>query len=194
MLKTLLNPFEKFSENQLLIFGILFLLIGSFLGYQFNALFDSILHISFPDNISLINHLLQNIILTLILTVFLFALGKYFNSKTRFIDILNSSLIARIPFYLTTLVNINDTSSTISSKLLESLNDLKNITISKQDYFILFLTSILSLAGIIWLAILLWNGFKTATNAKTTKQIVLFILVILIANFVSSYTYQLLNL
>lgn len=194
MIKTLLNPFEKYSEKQLLIFGILFLLIGSFLGYQFNALFDSILHISFPDNISFINHLLQNIALTLILTVFLFALGNYFNSKTRFIDILNSSLIARIPFYLTTLVNINDASSTISNKLLESLNDLKNITISTQDYFVLFLTSILSLVGIIWLSILLWNGFKTATNAKTTKQIVLFILVILIANFASSYTYQLLNL
>lgn len=194
MIKTLLNPFEKYSEKQLLIFGILFLLIGSFLGYQFNALFDSILHISFPDNISFINHLLQNIALTLILTVFLFALGNYFNSKTRFIDILNSSLIARVPFYLTTLVNINDASSTISNKLLESLNDLKNITISTQDYFVLFLTSILSLVGIIWLSILLWNGFKTATNAKTTKQIVLFILVILIANFASSYTYQLLNL
>ena len=194
MIKTLLNPFEKYSEKQLLIFGILFLLIGSLLGYQFNALFDSILHISFPDNISFINHLLQNIALTLILTVFLFALGKYFNSKTRFIDILNSSLIARIPFYLTTLANINDASSTISNKLLESLNDLKNITISTQDYFVLFLTSILSLFGIIWLSILLWNGFKTATNAKTTKQIVLFILIILIANFASSYTYQLLNL
>lgn len=194
MIKTLLNPFEKYSEKQLFIFGILFLLIGSFLGYQFNALFDSILHISFPDNISFINHLLQNIALTLILTFFLFALGKYFNSKTRFIDILNSSLIARIPFYLTTLSNINDASSTISNKLLESLNDLKNITISTQDYFVLFLTSILSLVGIIWLSILLWNGFKTATNAKTTKQIVLFILIILIANFASSYTYQLLNL
>ncbi|CAM3650256.1 YIP1 family protein [Flavobacterium gelidilacus] len=194
MIKALLNPFEKYSEKQLLIFGILFLLFGSFLGYQFNALFDSILHISFPDSISFINHLLQNIALTLILTFFLFALGKYFNSKTRFIDILNSSLIARIPFYLTTLANINDASSTISNKLLESLNDLKNITISTQDYFVLFLTSILSLVGIIGLSILLWNGFKTATNAKTTKQIVLFILVILIANFASSYTYQLLNL
>ncbi|WP_339887796.1 YIP1 family protein [uncultured Flavobacterium sp.] len=194
MIKTLLNPFEKFSEKQLLIFGILFLFIGSFLGHQFNAIFDSILHISFTNKVSFINHLLQNIVLTLILSIFLFVLGKYFNSKTRYIDILNVSLIARIPFYLTTLANINDASSTISNKLLESLSDLNSITISTQEYFILFLTSILSLVGIIWLVVLLWNGFKTATNAKTTKQIVLFILVILIANFISSYTYQLLNI
>jgi hypothetical protein len=194
MFKTLFNPFEKYSEKQLLLFGILFLIIGSFLGYQFNALFDSILHVSFPENISFINHLLQNIALTLILSIFLFALGYYFNSKTRFIDILNCSLIARIAFYLTTLANINDATSTVSNKLIESLNDLKSITISTQDYFVLFLTSILSLVGIVWLAILLWNGFKTATNAKTTKQIIVFILVILIANFSSSYTYQLLNL
>jgi hypothetical protein len=194
MIKILLNPFEKFSEKQLFVFGILFLLIGSFLGYQFNALFDSILHLSFPDNISFINHLLQNIILTLILSLFLYAFGIYFNSKTRYIDILNVSLIARIPFYLTTLANINDASSTISNKLLESLNDLKSTSISTQDYSFLIATSILSLVCIIWLAVLLWNGFKTATNAKTTKQIVLFILVILVANFISSYTYQLLNL
>jgi hypothetical protein len=194
MIKILLNPFEKFSEKQLFVFGILFLIIGSFLGYQFNALFDSILHLSFPDNISFINHLLQNIILTLILSLFLYAFGIYFNSKTRYIDILNVSLIARIPFYLTTLANINDASSTISNKLLESLNDLKSTSISTQDYSFLIATSILSLVCIIWLAVLLWNGFKTATNAKTTKQIVLFILVILVANFISSYTYQLLNL
>jgi hypothetical protein len=194
MIKILLNPFEKFSEKQLFVFGILFLLIGSFLGYQFNALFDSILHLSFPDNISFIHHLLQNIILTLILSLFLYAFGIYFNSKTRYIDILNVSLIARIPFYLTTLANINDASSTISNKLLESLNDLKSTSISTQDYSFLIATSILSLVCIIWLAVLLWNGFKTATNAKTTKQIVLFILVILVANFISSYTYQLLNL
>jgi hypothetical protein len=194
MIKILLNPFEKFSEKQLFVFGILFLIIGSFLGYQFNALFDSILHLSFPDNISFINHLLQNIILTLILSLFLYAFGIYFNSKTRYIDILNVSLIARIPFYLTTLANINDASSTISNKLLESLNDLKSTSISTQDYSFLIATSILSLVCIIWLAVLLWNGFKTATNAKTTKQIVLFILVILVANFISSYTYRLLNL
>ncbi|MFT7251451.1 MAG: hypothetical protein ACI9FW_001190 [Flavobacterium sp.] len=194
MIKILINPFEKFSEKQLFVFGILFLIIGSFLGYQFNALFDSILHLSFPDNISFINHLLQNIILTLILSLFLYAFGIYFNSKTRYIDILNVSLIARIPFYLTTLANINDASSTISNKLLESLNDLKSTSISTQDYSFLIATSILSLVCIIWLAVLLWNGFKTATNAKTTKQIVLFILVILVANFISSYTYRLLNL
>jgi hypothetical protein len=194
MIKILLNPFEKFSEKQLFVFGILFLIIGSFLGFQFNALFNSILHLSFPNNISFINHLLQNIVLTLILSLFLFAFGKYFNPKTRYIDILNVSLIARIPFYLTTLANINGATSTITNKLLASLNDLKGSSISTQDYSFLIITSILSLVCIVWLAVLLWNGFKTATNAKTTKQIVLFILVILVANFISSYTYQLLNL
>jgi hypothetical protein len=168
MLKTLLNPFEKFSEKQLLLFGLLFLLIGSFLCYQFNAFFDSILHISFPDTISFLNHFIQNIALTLILSIFLFAFGKYLNPKTRFIDILNVSLIAKIPFYLTTLTNINNLTKNSSDHLIKGLSDIQNINISTQDYVVLFITSILTIFVLIWFAVLVWNGFKTATNAKTT--------------------------
>lgn len=193
MIKTILNPFEKFTEQKLLLFGLLLLLIGSYIGFVFNAYFDSILHISFIKNSVLIATLIQNAIIAVLLAIVLYALGKYINPKTRFIDILNVSLIARIPFYFSSLANINDSTYNLTEKLINNKFSIENIEFSTSDYFMLLFSTTLGLLLIIWFAILLWNGFKTATNAKTGKEIILLIVSLLIANFISSYLIQLLN-
>ena len=193
MIKTLLNPFEKYTENKLFVFGLVFLLIGSYIGYLFNAYFDSILHISFIKNSGFIATLIQNVIIAILLTIVLYALGKYINPKTRFVDVLNVSLITRIPFYFSSLANINDLTYNLTEKLMGSKFSIENIEFSTSDYLVLLFSTTLGLLLIIWFAILLWNGFKTATNAKTTKEIVLLIISLLIANFISSYLIKLLT-
>lgn len=193
MIKKILNPFEKYTENKLLVFGLVCLLIGSYIGFIFNAYFDSILHISFIKNSILISTLIQNITIAILLSTVLFALGKYINPKTRLIDVLNVSLIARIPFYFSSLVNINDSTYILTEKLINDKFSIENIEFSTSDYLVLLFSTILGLLLIIWFAILLWNGFKTATNAKTSKDIILFIVSLLIANFISSHLIQLLT-
>lgn len=187
MYKTLLNPFEKFSEKQLLIFGILFLFIGSYIGFLVNAYFDSILHISFVENTSYINSIAQNLIIIVLLTIILFALGKYLNPKTRWIDLFNVSLIARIPFYFSTLINYNNSTLKLTDKIMNNLDAIQNIRFSTSEYLFLIITSVFGILCLLLFAVLLWNGFKTATNAKTTKEIILLIITLLIANFISSY-------
>ena len=193
MIKKMLNPFEKYTENKLLVFGLVCLIIGSYMGYLFNAYFDSILHISFIKNSGFIATLIQNVIIAILLAIVLYALGKYINPKTRFIDVLNVSLIARIPFYFSSLVNINDSTYILTEKLINNKFSIENIQFSSSDYLVLLFSTTLGLLLIIWFAILLWNGFKTATNAKTTKEIVLLIISLLITNFISSYLIQLLT-
>lgn len=193
MFKIALNPFEKFSEKQLFVFGTLFLFIGSYLGYLFNTQFDSISHIYFKDNTLLIKSIIQNLVLTFLLSIALFALGKYFNKKTRFIDILNVSLISRIPFYLLTLLNINNVNKTITNKLIKNLDQVQNLQFSTSEYLFLFITSIIGITILIWFAIVLWNGFKTATNAKTNKAVILLIITVLTTNFISSYLIHFIN-
>lgn len=187
MYKTLLNPFEKFSEKQLLIFGILFLFMGSYIGFFSNAYFDSILHISFVENATYFNSIAQNLIIIILLTLVLFALGKYLNPKTRLIDLLNVSLIARIPFYFSTLINFNNSTLKLTDKIMNNLDAIQNIKFSTSEYLFLIITSVFGILCLLLFAILLWNGFKTATNAKTTKETVLLIITLLIANFMSSY-------
>lgn len=193
MIKKILNPFEKYTENKLLVFGLVCLLIGSYIGFIFNAYFDSILHISFIKNSILISTLIQNITIAILLSTVLYALGKYINPKTRLIDVLNVSLIARIPFYFSSLVNINDSTYILTEKLINDKFSIENIEFSTSDYLVLLFSTMLGLLLIIWFAILLWNGFKTATNAKTSKDIILFIVSLLIANFISSHLIQLLT-
>ena len=193
MIKKILNPFEKYTENKLLVFGLVCLIIGSYIGYLFNAYFDSILHISFIKNSGFIATLIQNVIIAILLAIVLYALGKYINPKTRFVDVLNVSLIARIPFYFSSLVNINNSTYILTEKLINDKFSIENIEFSSSDYLVLLFSAMLGLLVIIWFAILLWNGFKTATNAKTNKDIILFIVSLLIANFISSHLIQLLT-
>ena len=193
MIKKMLNPFEKYTENKLLVFGLVCLIIGSYIGYLFNAYFDSILHISFIKNSEFIATLIQNVIIAILLAIVLYALGKYINPKTRFIDVLNVSLIARIPFYFSSLVNINDSTYILTEKLINNKFSIENIEFSTSDYIVFLFSTTLGLLLIVWFAILLWNGFKTATNAKKSKEIILFIVSLLIANFISSYLIQLLT-
>lgn len=189
MLKLLLNPFEKFSEKKLVLFGTLMLVVGSYIGFLCNAYFDSILHISFSKGVTFANIILQNLIITLLLSLLLFGIGKIINKKTRFIDVLNISLIARIPFYFSTLININNKSSELTDKLLINLS----VNLTTFDYLFLFLTAVFGLICIIWFAFLLWNGFKIATNAKTNKPVILLIVTLLIANFLSTYLIQIIK-
>lgn len=186
MYKFLLNPFEKYSEKQLFTFGTLFLFIGSYIGFLCNAYFDSLLHITFIHKTTFIPILIQNTIIVLLLTLILFTIGKITNKKTRLIDVLNVSLIARIPIYLTTIININNATTKITDKLIINITNLENLHLSIIEYFLLLVIAIIGLISIIWFAYLLWNGFKTATNAKSNKPVILLILSLLIANYISN--------
>jgi hypothetical protein len=49
------------------------------------------------------------------------------------------------------------------------------------------LFSFVAIFTLIWFSVLLWNGFKVATNAKGIKNIILFIFTILVVEIVSKY-------
>ena len=186
-MKKIYNPFEIFSENQLLIFGIFFLVIGSFLGFLFNGRFDGVLDLHFVEFADFYEVLLDNLINTMVLTILLFLLGLFINPKTRIIDLLNTALIARIPFYILPFFNINNYMNRITDAMMDLVasNNLEAIAVTDTIFMAIF--GILALATMVWFAILLWNGFKIATNAKGIKTIVLFIVIVLLAEIASKH-------
>ena len=175
----LFNPFEKYSETVLLLFGIVFTALATLLGFYFDARFDGVLDMHFVKNVTLKEVVLDNLIAIFCLFVFLFGVAKFINSKTRFIDILNIVLISRIAIYLLTL------SPKPSDELLKNLIQQNTASINSLDLSLLVFGGIMALLSLVWYIVLLYNGFKTASNAKKTLPIVLFAISIVVAEILS---------
>lgn len=185
MYKIFYNPFEKYAAEKLVPFGILSVLIGAFLAYCFNAEFDGALDLHFDNSVNIYQILTFLIVDIALLSFSLIIFGKYINPKTRIIDIYATVLVAKIPAYLFTFLNINNYSYNLSQKIVKSFLTKNAIEIDTIDYFALSIQTIASMILIVWTIILLYNGFKIATNAKETKDKILFAVAILIAEIIS---------
>lgn len=181
--QTLFNPFSKFEENQLLIGGIILTIIGTLIGFLCNASFDGVLDMHIVEKTTFSKVAIENTINVATITILLFVLGKILNSKTRFIDILNTSLWYRFPLYLSPILATLLLPKDLNEKLLKGANILENQT----ELILTALFAIITLLIVAYNITLLVYGFKTATNTKKWQHFVLMGLTILIAEFVSKY-------
>jgi len=186
--KTILNPLEKFSEKPLLLVGIASLLVGSWLGFLMNARFDGVIDMHLVTSIYWYEPFLDNVLNVVSLFLVFFIFGKIINLKTRVIDILNTSLICRIPMYLIPLTNLGGYLQTATNRMIEGV-DFDNLqnppSFQISDMVVMLLMAIVSIGLIIFMIALFWKGFKTSTNSKGIKNIVMFVLLFLIAEIVS---------
>ena len=181
MKELLLKPFEKYKENQLLLFGTIALVLGSYVSSFCQANFDGAIDFHFSEyQLSFIDLLTQNLINISTLFVCLYFAGLYRYKKTRSIDILNIVLVSRAPFYFLSLFNINKSLS-INPDL--PISELTNHAMSNLPLFI-FMTIALVIV-VVWMFALLYNGYKTATNAKGNLGLPLFIAAIVVAEILS---------
>jgi hypothetical protein len=174
--QTVFNPFSKFSEKQLFLIGFLFFIVNSLVCFYTATKMDSIFHFSTTENLTLTSALLFVLVCTVSAILFLFLLGLAFYKKTRFIDIVNTVLLSQAPNFMilfcikfsgldTLATKINGTSGSVPSL------DLDSIAIIPFTIGIFFM-----LALIIYGFVLIYNGFKTATNLKKGYHIALFII------------------
>lgn len=182
--KLFFNPFSKFSEKALLISGILFLVVGSFIGYYFGVTYDGIfdVHIS---TVTLIESLTENVINVVILSLLLFIAGIIINSKTRIIDVLNVALISRFPIYLAGLFANNQRISEISEQLMDSVHQETPASVSSSDMMILMLFSAVLILLLAYQLMLMVFGFKTAVNARKWQHWLLFAFALIAAEMIS---------
>ena len=194
--KILLNPFEKHSEKALLLFGIIMTFLGSFIAYLTKSRFDGVIDMHVVDQITFLEPLVDNLLNTLLLFLLFYLLGKRINNKTRWVDILSVSIISRIPFYVLPLFNIDGLLAKITEKILNGI-DLQNLSqppvIEFSDLIILLVFAMVTVLCLAWFIALLWNGFRVATNTKGTKNIVLFIVFLLLSEALSKILISTLN-
>lgn len=181
MKEILLKPFEKYNEYQLMIFGTIALVVGSFVSSFCQANFDGAIDLHFTVfQLSFVDILKQNLINISTLFLCLYLAGLYRYKKTRSIDILNTVLISRAPFYFLALFNANQSLSIDPSLPASAIME------HVMDNVILFVVMTVTLiVVVVWMFALLYNGYKIATNAKGNLGLPLFIAAVVVAEIVT---------
>lgn len=184
-LQIILNPFTRFSERQLLSIGIISAIAGSLIAVACGVTYDGVIDVhTYPDT-TFVDSVKENLIAIILLTCLLFALGKIINPKTRFIDILNSVLIFRIPFYISALLTSVPAMRNVEKEVLKNMNSLDKMSIQPFDLTVLLLISILLIVFLVYSIMLLFKGFKTATNAKKPINYISFAIALILAEVIS---------
>ncbi len=183
MLKRLLNPYEYWPEKKLLIIGLAGAVAGSLVAVPFNARFDGALDLHFVERIGIVRSFADNTVSVFSLFVPLYLYGWTINRKTRAVDILNAILIARIPYYVLPLLNIQNVVLRSSSALVANTLNGEPITVWAVAVSILF--AVFAIAALAVMIVLLYKGFRTATNSKTLVHKILFAACVVIAEVLS---------
>lgn len=171
----LFNPFKLYSEQQLFSVGMVLTVLLILISYVTNTYFYGLFKIHYAQELSLSTALFEAVTIAFFYVIVLYALGKWLNAKTRLIDIINIALIVKIPLLLLAPLNINHWAHRQTENLLQSVSDPYNLQFTTDLSIFLAITSILAIATLVWVVILLYNGFKIATNFKGTKHTLLFI-------------------
>ena len=187
MKKLYFKPFEIYSEKRLLIVGILITILGTLLASSFNCRFDGFFDMHTASAVSFKDALLYNGINIVCMSLFLFLSTLWINKKTRFIDILNTSTIARVPLYILPFFNMNNIIDDVSEEVIRLVNSNSITEISSISILTLTAFSIVSILMLIWCIKLLFNGFKVSSNAKGGFHTILFISAIIFAEILSKF-------
>ncbi|WP_028295658.1 YIP1 family protein [Olivibacter sitiensis] len=176
--------FENWNERKQFGIGGVATILGSTLAYMVNMRYVGLLNINIlSPRLPFYTPLLDNITNVLLLSIALFLAGLFLNAKTRFLDILNVAMLSRAVLYLGCLLNINGFFVSYSEKVLEQVQQ-GALEIDNQSMIPMLILALISLVFLIVSLWMLFAGFKTATNGKGTKLVVVFIAVLVVISFV----------
>lgn len=115
--------------------------------------------------------------------IIIWGLGKIFNRRTRFIDIVNTVLVSMFPMIFMLIIGeipFFKNALTQTEKLVK-----ENPGSLSPELLIVLVFTMLIIPFLIYNIILLYNGFKTATNTKKWQHIAIFFALIFILNTIS---------
>lgn len=181
----ILNPVKYFQDKPLLLLNLFLMVIGVVIAIKSSVRFDGVLDLHFIPIANATKTVTDVLINVVTLSIVFFLFGRIVNPKTRLIDCLNVAFISRVPFYILSALNstgqMYSWSNYLTNKLLK-----KQLDFSSSEITILILLALSGLAALILSVLLLFNGFKTATNAKTTKHYILFVVALIVSEIISA--------
>ncbi|MCT4665039.1 MAG: hypothetical protein N4A45_07390 [Flavobacteriales bacterium] len=184
MIKKLLNPIGVYPSNSLFVLGLLSLVVSTYLATVFSVRMDGVLDLHVVSEVSMEEGFSDAIINVLSLFIFLFAFGKWYNPATRAIDILNTVLIARIPYYFLMLFNLNNLLYNLTEPLAKNPKGALE-HLDSNAYIFLGLFSLFAILLLVVYLIILFRSYKVSVNGKGNRFILFFALSIILAEILS---------
>ncbi len=187
---TIVNPFARYSGNTLWAAGIFVTIVGSAIAYAGQARYDGVLDVHFSEVTEFYRPLLDNMLNTGCLALFLFATGRYINGKTRLADIVPVVLLSRLPLYMLSLFGMDAT----FNAAIQDIRSGDSIAFSPElsGIGLLLLIAVCGMAALIAVVVILRYGFAVACRARTVKHWVLFAGAVLCSELVSKLLFYVL--
>lgn len=171
------NPFSRIAGWQALGAGLVFVVASAVIAAYGNLKFDGVLDAHFGEHVSIGQTLLYSAInlFSVILTMSL--AGLTVARGFRFIDVLGTMTLARMPHLLLAILSLF-VSAPASSAILQD-----PMVVLDYKGFLLFL--LFAVLIMIWYILLMFNAFRVSTGTKGGKLYIAFIVALLTAEVVS---------
>ena len=182
--KTVFNPFERYPEKDLAIAGVISLLLSVLLFWWAGQTNDGVYHVSSKAELSLTGAVSEAVVCTLLLCGLLSALGKTINPRTRIIDVLNATLIHRIPLTFGILILQLPFIKSVMDQILQAVKNNRLETLSGSALWISTVAGLLMMAFLVYAIVLLVNGFRTAVHARKAIHYLGFAAALIVAELI----------
>lgn len=160
ILGLIVNPYTRIAGLPAFGLGLIFTILIGFTGAANGVVFDGVLDVHFPGNVTIVNSFLYLAIDLFSLVLVMFLAGLFVSRSFRFVDILGTMTLSKAPFLILALAAYFVT--------VPDLKDiLKDPNIVFQSTSFLFIL-ILSFPIIIWNITLIYNAFKVSCDVKGT--------------------------
>lgn len=185
ILSFLFTPFNHIAGKKALIWGGLFLLLGSASAHIGNARYDGAIDLHFVETSTAMDAFFDQIINILALTTSFYVAARLSAAhNTRLIDIAGTMLLAKAPYTIMPLLNINGFMYNTSMSILDGEQP------SNSDITSIIIISLPIIIFSIWSIALMVNAYKVSTNLKGNRMIIGFIAALISAEVVSKLLIQ----
>jgi hypothetical protein len=179
------NPFEKIAGWQALGLGLIFVVLAAFIGSFRGAYFDGVLdlHFSYTSYPLWIVFAMLAVDFATLIILFLIA-GAIFSKNFRVIDVIGTNFLAKGTALFLILTEFIPIPEVVSNVLRDPKLLMENPNVLFSS-FAFILQMVLSVLIMIWYIALLYNAFSVSLNIKKGRRVVIFIVVLLLAEIVS---------
>ncbi len=197
MTERFLNPFKFIAGYSALLYGLIFLIVLSFLGYLAGVQFDGVVDVHFiRGETSFFVILLQQILVLAVLVLVFYSTGLLFSkSSIRFIDVAGTFVLARAALIPMAFLLLLLPKEALLEYILKAGFDESFISeMPLQVKLLLSAVMLIIIPGIIWMVSLFYNAYRVSCNIGGRKAVISFIAGIITAEIISIWLIGFLDL
>lgn len=191
----LVNPFTRIGGWRAFFIGLVIILLTTVVGYLGSTTPIGLLSIRPMDDVSIGTVFMCQLSVLAVLVVVVYITALITTRHVRFQDALGITALAQAPTLL--LIAVGPIVKPIADAAVEFVkngsSDALNQLQHTGSYLFIMVIGLVLAAVLAWYVVVLYNGFKTLTDLKGAKSIIIFIVLIILCDVLSSYLISLLT-